>query len=745
MSETVGRSEREVFADLGILCAQPGYVHALAYLCFRDNMILYANEVTEQHLQKLYDPQRLVRTEINTLIGLMVKTEVDWALPSPATVQGYVELSERLLLELHHALSSAFSLTDVIEAHQRGEANPFGRGQAMREPIFYAAESAYNFQYLDLAARKYVADAAWLQRERGFTIDQARAVAEAADRVMQDRFYAYREQLQGIHPDQWTMVPGFSFTAPEIAAYVRVAPEVVDLVLMAFSLPEGDRNVRFASLQDFNGITATPLLRQPNGEFLALQNYALAEAIYESPLFWMLQDKTYLPTLDRHRGEFTENFVAERLARVFGADRVLANVDIWQGKGNKFGEIDVLVLWADRAIIVQAKSKRLTLEARKGNDQIIRDDFQKSVQDAYDQALACAQCLGDSRYRFARPDGTEVVLPEQITEIFVFCVVSDHYPALSFQTRQFLKTRDVPRVRAAMVTDVFLIDVVTELLSTPLQFLSYVARRTRYGERLLASQELTILGYHLKSNLWFEDEAAMIQIADDYSAGVDVAMGVRRRGLAGEATPEGILTRYEGTTLGRILHRIEAQPEPAVLDQGFQLLELSEDALRDTSRMIDRQARRSAQDGLPHDFTMMFPDSSGLTIHCTAEGASIAAEKLQTYCVRRKYAQKADRWFGLCLAPGTAELCFGLRLSSPWVQSDDMDAATASMAKPMAPAAAYETLFRGGRSTPKIGRNEPCPCGSGGKYKKCCSRCLGTDGRRVAAQAWRVNRRPTGR
>jgi SWIM/SEC-C metal-binding protein len=24
------------------------------------------------------------------------------------------------------------------------------------------------------------------------------------------------------------------------------------------------------------------------------------------------------------------------------------------------------------------------------------------------------------------------------------------------------------------------------------------------------------------------------------------------------------------------------------------------------------------------------------------------------------------------------------------------------------------------RETPKIGRNDPCPCGSGRKYKKCC-------------------------
>jgi SEC-C motif-containing protein len=26
------------------------------------------------------------------------------------------------------------------------------------------------------------------------------------------------------------------------------------------------------------------------------------------------------------------------------------------------------------------------------------------------------------------------------------------------------------------------------------------------------------------------------------------------------------------------------------------------------------------------------------------------------------------------------------------------------------------------RSQPKVGRNDPCPCGSGKKYKKCCGR-----------------------
>ncbi|HOG50872.1 MAG TPA: SEC-C metal-binding domain-containing protein [Lentisphaeria bacterium] len=31
------------------------------------------------------------------------------------------------------------------------------------------------------------------------------------------------------------------------------------------------------------------------------------------------------------------------------------------------------------------------------------------------------------------------------------------------------------------------------------------------------------------------------------------------------------------------------------------------------------------------------------------------------------------------------------------------------------------------RTEPKIGRNDPCPCGSGKKYKKCCGACSGSE------------------
>ena len=50
-------------------------------------------------------------------------------------------------------------------------------------------------------------------------------------------------------------------------------------------------------------------------------------------------------------------------------------------------------------------------------------------------------------------------------------------------------------------------------------------------------------------------------------------------------------------------------------------------------------------------------------------------------------------------------------ISQPiWQPSEPMDARTA---------VAIKTVVR---ETPKVGRNEPCPCGSGKKYKKCCGK-----------------------
>ena len=102
----------------------------------------------------------------------------------------------------------------------------------------------------------------------------------------------------------------------------------------------------------------------------------------------------------QNRGVFTEQFAFERLWQVFGAENVLANIDIYESKDNKLAEIDVLVIFGNRALVLQAKSKRLTLEARRGNDLQIKDDFKKSIQDSCDQAYRCAALIEEGKCSF---------------------------------------------------------------------------------------------------------------------------------------------------------------------------------------------------------------------------------------------------------------------------------------------------------------------------------------------------------
>lgn len=176
-------------------------------------------------------------------------------------------------------------------------------------------------------------------------------------------------------------------TPKEIAIRAGFPIAQVHAFLEAFTI-KGE-NEQFQSVGDFNSVSAFPIFRIDDETLVLLQTYGIYESLYESPFYWMMADKAYAATAAQHRGTFTESFVARRLARTFGDQRVHKNVLLSQGKGKTTGEIDVLVVFGDRLIIVQAKSKRLTLEARRGNDGQLRKDFAGAIQDSYDQAWSC--------------------------------------------------------------------------------------------------------------------------------------------------------------------------------------------------------------------------------------------------------------------------------------------------------------------------------------------------------------------
>jgi hypothetical protein len=712
------RKEQEIFDELATLCTSSGYVHAIAYFCFRDSMVAYGEEMTAQDMQRLFSPEHLVRTEISTLIGLLITKDIDFALPTSAVIQQYITRTDELLEELHRAIAAEiFDGLDIKEVVESG-LDPFNRGAAFREPIFYGGESAYWFQYRDLSTRKYAADDEWIKINKGFSIQAARDVVGALGRLQDEQLSAIMRAFGLSSPDKWSCLPGFSFTIDELSRVAGIDSSTVEKVLAAFTLPHEEKNKNFRTLHDFNIATATPVIRALDRSFVLFQRYSIAEALYDSPFYWMSGDGSYRDTAMLHRGRFTEDFSRERLEFVFGRANVYSNVDIYEGKGKKVGEIDVLVIFGDRAVVLQAKSKRLTLEARKGNDNQIKDDFKKSVQDSYDQGYDCAKLLENPKLKFVDANTRVVNVPEKLKRVYIFCVVSDNYPALSFQAQQFLKFRTTQVICPPFVMDIFTLDVMTEMLDSPLYFLSYVDRRTGYSGKLMASHELVILSHHLKRNLWFDEKYDMVQLEDDISAELDVAMSVRRDRIPGKRTPGGILTRIVNTAVGGILKDIEARADPATIDLGFTLLTLSEHAIITISKAIELTAGRARQDGKSHDISVPLNEAAaGLTIHCNEEPLSSAGPKLVGHCTLRKYAEKATDWYGICVRPIDTSLRIGVSLSYKWAPNAQMDADVLRLRKPSRLADVMRPKRRN-----RTGRNDPCSCGSGLKFKKCCGK-----------------------
>ncbi|MCK4517435.1 SEC-C domain-containing protein [Candidatus Babeliales bacterium] len=673
--------------------------------------------MTADDLMHQFSMTRLVRTEISTLIGLMFRKNIDFSLPSPDVAQEYIEKTESLLQELHHSMMVPMIADFNPSKISREDFNPFTSGAVLREPIFYGGESAYNFQYRDFSIKKYAKDNPWFEANKGFSIENANAVLSAIAHFQNGKIFSTLEELRGKDPAKWSMLSAFTFTENDIASISGIDLSTVSAVINAFTPPKGALNQEFKALNDFNITNAYPIILMGNGEYLLYQNYSLVEALYETPFYWFHEDKAYVNVGMKNRGEFTEEFSAERLKLVFGKNRVFSNIDLIDSKGNQAGEIDVLVVFANRAIVLQAKSKKLTIASRKGNDNCIKDDFKKSVQESYDQGLSCAKLLSDKKYSLRDADGNKLVIQRNFKEKYIFCVVSDHYPALSFQSRQFLKFEESENILPPFIMDIFLLDVMTEMLQTPLHFLSYINRRTQYSDKINAMHELTVLSYHLKQNLWLDSEYSLMHLGDDICADLDLAMMVRRESIQGKSTPDGILTRTKGTTIANLILQIENLEEPGTIDLGIMLLSLNEDTVFNVSKGIEQIAELAQKDHKHHDLTVGIGEgSTGLTIHCNYDPIPLAGPRLQTHCERRKYTERAKNWFGVCIDPSSLAIKFGIWLDCKWQPSKHMDEIVKDMPKGLKKIN-FGTKVEGRK---KIGRNDQCPCGSGIKYKKCC-------------------------
>ena len=291
------RQESAVFDDLRRLCQSPGYAHAIAVYWMRANMLRSSGgKVTSERLART--STRLTRREIDILIGLAVQGDFDLALPKPAVTRRHMKETDALMEELHSVIGAP------LGPFFRAAAT--GLGEALREPIIYGPESAYESQYLDLAVNRYSADNGWLRRNRGFSIEEAVSVVKAVVAVRERAMETALRGLRTIAPGRRNLLNAFAVGVSEVAVQCGIGVETVGAVLDAFVLRA--RNGDFTTASDFNAAAATPLIVMGAGRYLLFQNYTLAEAVYTTPSYWMAEDRNYRDAHSDHRGSSRRGF-----------------------------------------------------------------------------------------------------------------------------------------------------------------------------------------------------------------------------------------------------------------------------------------------------------------------------------------------------------------------------------------------------------------------------------------------------
>lgn len=265
--------------------------------------------------------------------------------------------------------------------------------------------------------------------------------------------------------------------------------------------------------------------------------------------------------------------------------------------------------------------------------------------------------------------------------------------------------------------DVFTLDIITELLNTPIYCLDYLLKRTSYFDKLSVSHELVTLAYHLKANLWFEDKIDYVHLEDDFAHDLDVAIFARRKGIPGKATPDGILTQFADKAIGHLIRQIETLEHRATTNLALLLLSLSGETLEEINSALVQFGSDARTYGKGKDLTLWFAKpAAGLTIHINDDEVPDAQARLVFHCEMRKYKQRVSRWFGVCLSSGDLTPRFGLEINCPWVQNEESERRFGAVQGAIPSRSLPAALKQKAR---KVRRNDPCPCGSGRKYKKC--------------------------
>ncbi|MHB8109438.1 MAG: SEC-C metal-binding domain-containing protein [Syntrophorhabdaceae bacterium] len=719
--------------------------------------------------------------EASLLLGFLIQDRIDFSVPdTPEHLTEMKKQTYTLMNDLHQSFyvpfvekfKKALEHEHKTEDYRAEQKDFFGKGDMLMESIFYSGTGVYDFQYFQFLEQKYKYDEEWLLDKQGFDFIQAKAIVSQIKNILQKktriiRFYSLKERLQSIIDDMkkkdpsrdWEKELNEILPAMELHQYVELffennQPEdswskenirekgwqsfyknlielfVVnksdfdenldtDVFMDKFSTtPKKGLNLQFETIGNYNLINSHPIIKLDNQRYFVPIPFLLYEAIYESPFYWMTSSEGYRDQAGRNRGNVGEEITHELLSKVFAPGKIYRSIKITTKKGLDDTDVDVLCVLGSKALCVQVKSKKLTLLSRNGDDKQLQKDFNSAVQDAYGQGLIARQKILDKGSKFKDRDGNNITLSEEIDEVYLMGITTENYPSLAFQSNIMLDKKDDDPF--PIILTIFDLELLVHYLADPYDLLYYIKQRTSLMDYFIADEEAVYLGYHLMHKLWKTSETNLFALDTSFAKLIDRNYYPFKAGLAVSDKGDAIKTRWKNEDFDHLCKELKGSNQAKITDIIFQLFDESGKAREDLVRLLKETKQKTLHDNQNHDFVLLPNENDfrrvGITyISISSDRHDELIKKLLFFCQVRKYICKAGVWMGFGSLRNSRNMIDAVAFNNePWRHDDELEKLSKSFLE--------NKTGQFIRLKKKVGRNDPCPCGSGKKYKKCCGR-----------------------
>lgn len=532
------RPKEAIVQDIERLIATKGYMNVLCEIGSKDIFVDPFN------IQPPSD-NTLTIQEILYLVGLALKNNtMDWSEIDEETVQKSMKFTYLLLKELHWSYNRSYAEILSKEIKVRNDRSldfakqMFCDGDGSIEASFYADTNAYDMQYLELAPKLYVND---IEKINSFGLDFRKAsIIFQALKLLMEVLHTARIKPENLplSKDEMPTVKlsakdDFVFPFSSICSYairlgikndVPISKDDVKNFLELFSTELGStEQSSFQYPGDLNILYIKPIVHfvgDIEDMYYIPVAFFIAKSIYESPAYWMKKDPNYLDILAKNRGKAIEDICYEFLLKTFKQQEVFVGVTIFKGK-NKHTDIDALVIHNGSAIIVQSKGKKLTEASFRGNGEVLQNDFDKSINNAYKQGIKTREALLSKKGFTFKDRNNNPLVFKNVEEAFIVCVTADVYPNIIMQTQTLLdKKKSNPW---CVPLNIFDLEILGRYLKNPDTYIHYIKQRIETFDKMFTFNETCILGYYLSNNndLTIPLGTDIIHIDQDFAKKID--------------------------------------------------------------------------------------------------------------------------------------------------------------------------------------------------------------------------------